>query len=327
MPMPQDSRWDPEMLRFTRAMEAAALPDPIPDITRDTARHLAAGRARTEALNLPLAAGGHAMAESRDLRLELPGGTLSCRLHRPHVEGGHGGALPVMVNLHGGGWVWNSVDTHDRLFRAYAHAAGCVVLAPDYSLSPEAAFPVALEQVAGVVRHVAAHGASLGLDPARIVLGGDSAGANLALAAALLLRETDPDLVLRGLLLAYGCYDARCDTESQREFAEGFGLTRERMMLFWRLYAPEEEARLSPLASPLLADLRGLPPALLQVAELDVLRDDSLAMAGRMRDAGVEVLSRLFPGTVHGFLRAQGQVGAAGAAVEEAGRWLRERLA
>ncbi|MDT8266957.1 alpha/beta hydrolase, partial [Roseomonas sp. DSM 102946] len=182
-----------------------------------------------------------------------------------------------MVNLHGGGWVWNSVDTHDRLFRAYAQAAGCAVLAPDYALSPEAAFPIALEQVAGVVRHVAAHGASLGLDPARIVLGGDSAGANLALAAALLLRETDPGLALRGLLLAYGCYDARCDTESQREFAEGFGLTRERMALFWRLYAPEEEARMSPLASPLLADLRGLPPALLQVAELDVLRDDSLA--------------------------------------------------
>ena len=324
--MPQDSRWDPEMLRFTRAMEAAALSDPIPDITRDTARHLAAGRARTEALNLPRAAGGHAMAESRDLRLDLSSGPLSCRLHRPHVEGGRGAALPVMVNLHGGGWVWNSVDTHDRLFRAYAQAAGCAVLAPDYALSPEAAFPIALEQVAGVVRHVAAHGASLGLDPARIVLGGDSAGANLALAAALLLRETDPGLALRGLLLAYGCYDARCDTESQREFAEGFGLTRERMTLFWRLYAPEEETRMSPLASPLLADLRGLPPALLQVAELDVLRDDSLALTGRMREAGVEVLSRLFPGTVHGFLRAQGRVGAADEAVAEAGRWLRERL-
>lgn len=83
---------------------------------------------------------------------------------------------------------------------------------------------------------------------------------------------------------------------------------------------------MSPLASPLLADLRGLPPALLQVAELDVLRDDSLALTGRMREAGVEVLSRLFPGTVHGFLRAQGRVGAADEAVAEAGRWLRERL-
>ncbi|MFC0410490.1 alpha/beta hydrolase fold domain-containing protein [Roseomonas elaeocarpi] len=316
--MTEISRWDAEMLRFTREMEAAAALDPQPDPRRD----VAGARAWTERMNLPLAAGGDAMAESRDVTLPTAAGPVRCRLHRPVREAG----LPVLVFVHGGGWVWNSVDTHDRLLRAYAAAAGCAVVSPDYALSPEAVFPRALHEVAGVIRHLAAEGASLGLDGSRIVAGGDSAGANLALAAALLLRDEAPALALQGLLLNYGCFDANCDTASYAEFAEGYGLTRARMRMFWEMYAPDPAERLGPLASPGLASLHDLPPVLLHIAELDVLRDDSEAIEQRLLDAGVAVERHLFPGVVHGFLRAQGRVSKAGESVREAGAWLRARF-
>jgi len=178
-----------------------------------------------------------------------------------------------------------------------------------------------------VVRWIAREGAAWGLDPSRIVVGGDSAGGNLAAALALMLRETDPGLKLRGLLLNYGVFDANLTTSSYEEFAEGYFLTREKMRFYWDCYCPRPADRLNPLASPVRGDLRGLPPVLLHVAELDVLAAENHAMAARLRDAGVEVQSRLFPGTAHGFLRAVNHVGAAREAVAEAGAWLKRVLA
>lgn len=232
-----------------------------------------------------------------------------------------------MIYIHGGGWVWNSIDTHDRLMREYAAAAGCAVVGPDYALSPEAPFPQALEECAAVVRWVATRGSEWGLDPSRIVIGGDSAGGNLAAGVALLLRETDPALALRGLLVNYGVLDGRLDTPSYEEFCEGYFLTREKMRFYWECYAPRPADRLNPLASPLRADLRGLPPVLIHVAELDVLSSENLAMAERLRAAGVPVELEVFKGTIHGFLRALGHVGAASRAVAAAGEWLRRVLA
>jgi acetyl esterase len=219
------------------------------------------------------------------------------------------------------------VDTHDRLMREYAAGGGCAVIGPDYALSPEAAFPQALEECAAVVRWAAQHGAEWGLDPARIVIGGDSAGANLAMGAALLLRETDPGIRLAGLLLNYGVFDSRLDTPTYREFAEGYFLTREKMRFYWECYCPRPADRLSPLAAPLRADLRGLPPVLLHIAELDVLAAENQAMGERLREAGVAVESRLFPGTAHGFLRALAHVGAARQAAADGGAWLARRFA
>jgi acetyl esterase len=237
----------------------------------------------------------------------------------------------VLIYIHGGGWVWGSVDTHDRLMREYAAGGGCAVIGPDYALSPEAAFPQALEECAAVVRWVAKHGAEWGLDPARIVIGGDSAGANLAMGAALLLRETDPDLRLAGLLLNYGVFDSRLDTPTYREFAEGYFLTREKMRFYWECYCPRPADRISPLAAPLRADiarqLGGLPPVLLHIAELDVLAAENHAMAERLRAAGVAVETRLFPGTAHGFLRALAHVGASRQAAADGGAWLARRFA
>ena len=317
MPAP-DPRWDPEMLAFSTLMEQEGAKLPPATLTLP----LDASRAVTEALNIPLTEGGPQMAESGDRWLPVRGRRLLCRFHRPTA-----GPLPVLLYIHGGGWVWNSIDTHDRLMREYAAGAGCAVLGPDYALSPEAAFPQALEECAAVVRWIAREGAAWGLDPSRIVVGGDSAGGNLAAALALMLRETDPGLKLRGLLLNYGVFDANLTTSSYEEFAEGYFLTREKMRFYWDCYCPRPADRLNPLASPVRGDLRGLPPVLLHVAELDVLAAENHAMAARLRDAGVEVQSRLFPGTAHGFLRAVNHVGAAREAVAEAGAWLKRVLA
>jgi acetyl esterase len=317
MPAP-DPRWDPEMLAFNAMMEAEGAKYPPIRL----ALPLDAARATTEALNLPLCAGGPVMAETADRWLPVMGRRLLCRFHRPSH-----GVLPVLIYLHGGGWVWNSIDTHDRLMREYAAGAGCAVIGPDYALSPEAAFPQAIEECAAVVRWVARHGAEWGLDPTRIAIGGDSAGANLALGVALLLRRTDPDIALRGFLLNYGVFDSDLDTASYCEFAEGYFLTREKMAFYWNCYCPRPADRLNPLVAPLRADLRGLPPVLLHISELDVLASENHAMEAKLRAAGVEVESRLFPGTAHGFLRALNHVRAARDAASDGGAWLRRVFA
>jgi acetyl esterase len=316
--MSDDPRLDPEMRAFNVMMDeqAKAYPTPCLALPFDEARAI------TEALNLPLAEGGPVMAESRDRWLTVRGRRIQVRLHRPVTDR----PLPVLFYLHGGGWVWNSIDTHDRLMREYAAAAGCAVVGPDYALSPEAVFPQALEESLGVLRWVARNGGEWGLDASRIVLGGDSAGANLAMGLALMLREECDNIPLRGLLLNYGVYDSRLDTPSYREFADGYGLNVARMSFYWQHYAPEAATRLHPFAAPLRANLHGLPPCLMHVAELDVLRSENEAMEARLREAGIAVESELLPGTVHGFLRALGHVGAAQRAVAKAGAWLKARL-
>ena len=317
-----DPRMDPEMAAFNRMMEdrAAGLPPIRLELPFDTPRAL------TEALNVPLSEGGSVvgmgLGESGDRWLPVRGRRIQCRVHLPPGPGPH----PVLLYIHGGGWVWNSIDTHDRLMREYAAAAGCAVVGPDYALSPEAVFPQALEECEAVLRWIAAEGGTWGLDTGRIVVGGDSAGANLAAGLALSLRDGPAPIPLRGLLLNYGVFDSRLDTPSYRKFATGYGLTEERMRFYWEAYAPRPADRLNPLAAPLRADLTGLPPCLLHIAELDVLAAENHAMDARLRAAGVAVETALFPGTVHGFLRAVGRVGAADRSVAEAAAWLRSRF-
>jgi acetyl esterase len=313
--MPNDPRLDSAMAAFIAMMEARAADYPPQNLERP----LDASRATNDRLNMTLFSPDPPMAESSDKWVLARGRRLLCRLHRPRTDV----PLPVLIYLHGGGWVWNSIDTHDPLMRSYAEGAGCAVVGPDYALSPEAVFPQALEEVAAITRWVAAHGAEWGLDGTRIVLGGDSAGANLALGAALLLRQSDPDLRLRGLLLNYGVFDDRMATPSYTEFAEGYGLTREKMRFYWDCYAPDPTNRLSPFAAPIRADLRGLPPCLIHIAELDVLADENREMAKALRAGGVSVEEETFSGTVHGFLRARDHVPAARRAISGGAGWLK----
>ena len=310
------SNWDPEMLAFALAGEAAAAKYPPVRVELPLDPH----RAVNDTLGLLNAQGGPAMAETADRWVAARGRRIFCRVYRPRVDR----ALPTLVYFHGGGWVWATVDTHDRVAREYAAAGEVAVVSVDYALSPEAKFPQALEECAAVVRHVAAHGADWGLDGSRLLLGGDSAGGNLAPATALLLRDTGGP-ALRGVLASYPVCDSALDTASYQAFgAGGYGLTRERMAFYWSVYVPHPADRLHPLAAPLRADFSGFPPVLVQLAELDVLRSEGEALVAKLRAAGVAVASETYAGTVHGFMRATGMVSKARAAVAQAGDWLRQ---
>ena len=198
------------------------------------------------------------------------------------------------------------------------------VVSVDYALSPEAKFPQAIEECAAVVRHVANHGSDWGLDGSRILLGGDSAGGNLCLATALLLRDAGGP-ALRGLVAYYPVCDSRFDTESYQQFgAGGYGLNKERMAFYWSVYATHEGDRSHPLAAVLRADLRGLPPVLVHLAELDVLRSEGEALIGKLREAGVPVEAETFKGLVHGFVRASEFVGQSRTAMAKAVGWMRQ---
>lgn len=313
--MPDRSHWDPEMAAFTAAAEAAAAQYPPIRLELPLDPH----RATNDALNLPFAKGGPEMAETANRWIAAHGRRIFCRVYRPRTDR----PLPAMVYFHGGGWVWASVDTHDRLVREYCAAGQVAAVSVDYALSPEAKFPQALEECVAVLRWIAAHGGDWGLDTTRLVVGGDSAGGNLALATALLARDTDGP-ALRGILATYPVCDAGLDTASYRLFGGGeYGLSRDRMAFYWNVYVPHAADRLHPLAAPLRADLRGLPPVLVHLAELDVLRSEGEQLVARLRDAGVPVQTETFPGVVHGFLRAMGSVGKARDAVAKAGVWLR----
>lgn len=313
--MPDRSRWDPEMAAFTAEQEAAAAAYPPVKAELPLEPH----RRVNDLLGMRTASGGPVMTERSERWVDALGRRIFCRLYRPEADA----ALPTLLYFHGGGWVWANVDTHDRMVREYAVAGRVNVVSVDYALSPEAKFPRALEECAAVVRWVAERGRDWSLDTRRILVGGDSAGGNLALATALLLRDTGGP-ALRGVLANYPVCDARFDTDSYREFgAGGYGLSTERMAFYWQVYVPHDIDRLHPLAAPLRADLTGLPPVIVLLAELDVLRSEGEALVAKLRASGVAVETETFAGTVHGFLRATGSVQKARDAVAVAGDWMR----
>jgi acetyl esterase/lipase len=278
-------------------------------------------RQTVDSVALSAAVGGPVMAETTDRWIAARGRRILCRVYRPHVDE----CAPVMVHFHGGGWLQSSIDTHDRLAREYAAAGDVVVVSVDYSLSPEAKFPRALEECAAVVRHLAEYGSEWSVDRSSIFLGGDSVGGNLALTVALLLRDAGGPRV-KGVVASYPVCDSRLDTSSYQSFgAGGYGLTLEQMKFVWDHYVPHEIDRLHPLAAPLRADLRGLPPVLLILPEMDVLRSEGDAMAAKLAAAGVPVQSEVIHGMVHGFLRACGSVQKARDALVLIGGWVRER--
>jgi acetyl esterase len=311
--MDATARMDPEMAAARARMDAEAAKYP-PVVPREP---LEAQRRINEILTLPWCEGGPAMNSSADRWVAARGRRILCRMHRPVA----GETLPLLVWFHGGGWVWQTIDTHDRLVRELAAGSGMAALSIDYSLSPEARFPVAVQEGVAVVHAVAEAAAAWGIDPTRIVLGGDSAGGNLALGVALALRaEGGP--ALAGLHLAYPVTDTDFESPSYREFAEGYGLTRVAMMAYWDLYLRDPSDRQNPLACPLKADMAGLPPTLIQLAELDVLYSDGERLAQKLQAAGIDASLQAYAGMLHGFLRLTSAVSTARRAVADAAGWL-----
>jgi acetyl esterase len=254
-----------------------------------------------------------------------PSGQVALRILRPqHAQA----PLPVIVYIHGAGWVFGSKQTHDRLMRELAVGAETAVVFPEYRLSPEAKYPTAIEECYSVVKWVAEHGRELGMNPERLAVAGDSVGGNMTAAVTLLSRERgEPDIQLQ--LLFYPVTDAAFDTPSYHQFAEGYHLRRDAMMWFWDQYTRHPGERNEITASPLRASteqLKGLPPALIITAEADVLRDEGEAYANKLREAGVRVTAVRFQGTMHDFvmLNALATSAAARGAIALATAWLRE---
>ncbi|BBH67940.1 esterase [Actinoplanes sp. OR16] len=258
--------------------------------------------------------------------LTIPGGptgSVPVTVFRPT---GVAGPLPVVLYIHGAGWVFGNDHTHDRLARELAVRVGAAVVFPDYSLSPEAAYPIAIQQNYAVVQWVAAHGAGHGLDPARIAVAGDSVGGNMAIALTLAAKQRG-DVTLAGQVLFYPVTDANFDTGSYQEFAEGYFLRRDAMQWFWDQYTTDPAQRAEITASPLRAtteQLTGLPPALVIVAEADVLRDEGEAYAAKLRSAGVPVTAVRYQGVIHDFvmLNALRETHAAEGAIRQAADFL-----
>jgi acetyl esterase len=250
-----------------------------------------------------------------------PAGPVRVRIYDPGVAER---PLPVLVYFHGGGWVIGSLDTHDGVGRALAARTPCVVVSVDYRLAPEHRFPAAVEDAWAATAWVAEHAPSIGADPARMAVGGDSAGGNLA--AVVAVRARDRALPLALQLLVYPVTDRDFDRPSYGEYADGYGLTLAAMRWFWDHYlGPDGHGRGSdPEASPFRTEeLAGVAPACVLTVECDPLRDEGEEYAARLAAAGVPVTKTRHEGLFHGCYRMPGTIPRAQAMLDESAAALR----
>lgn len=253
---------------------------------------------------------------------EIPGnsGPIRIRLYDPGVPA----PAPTVIFLHGGGWVLCDIDLYDGVARQIATRARLRCLSVDYGLAPEHAFPAAIHDCVAAVRWAAENAEELGIDAGRMALLGDSAGANLALATCLVLRDTGGP-ALRGAGLIYGVFTDDFDTPSQRAYGDGaYLLSTAEMKWYWRHYEPDQAARQDPLASPLRADLGGLPPLYVAAAEFDPLRSDSEELVAKLNSIGAAVEFRLWSAVTHGCLNLIGWVDAVRPELDRIGNFLRQ---
>ena len=261
------------------------------------------------------------VAGVRDLEVSGGDGPLPARLYVPRRPTG-----ALVVYFHGGGWTVGSIDSHDQTGRFLARESGAAVLSVGYRLAPEYPFPCATEDALAAYRWTAREAPALGCDPERIAVAGDSAGGNLATVVARLAVSDTPAPRMQALI--YPVCDVSCRHESRRRFADGFFLTDEQMDWYTAHYLAGGADPSDPRISPLLAeDLAGLPPAYLAIAGFDPLRDEALAYAERLREAGVATECRLHRGLVHGFANAVGVGRISAAAMREVAQALRAGLA
>jgi len=300
---------DAEIEAFRRLMQAAGLLDPL-SVPIDRLRHEA------RLLRLGWNTAGPVMASSQEL--ELAG--LRCRLHWPVTPSE---PAPATIYLHGGGWTLLDIDTHDDLARRLASDSGKPVLLVDYPRAPEHRFPIPLLRLHECVAALRSRADELTLTT-DFALCGDSAGANLAVALTLMLRDEGACLP-QALGLIYGSFADNFETRSHLAYGNGdLPLSTQRMRWFWSNYVPDGARRHDPLANPLRADLTGLPPTLMIIAQYDALYDENMALADRLATMGNDLTVRVYPGTIHAFIEAAGAVGAAVSkrAIHDLGRFL-----
>ena len=302
-----------------RFADATAQPPFLYELTPDEARKVLDDVQAAPIDKLPV--------DERWVSVPCDFGDVRVRIVRPS---GAEGALPVVLYMHGGGWVLGNAGTHDRLVRELAVGAGAALVFVEYDRSPEARYPVAIEQGYATARWIVREGAANGLDPERLAIAGESVGGCMTAAIALMAQERR-DVRFVHQSMYYPVTDAAMDTDSYREFAEGYYLSAKAMAWFWDCYAPDPVERAEPFASPLQASgeqLDGLPPTLVIVDEADVLRDEGEAYASRLRRAGVEVTTVRYDGAIHDFmmLNPLSDTRAARAAIAQAIAALRQAL-
>ncbi|HTS54437.1 MAG TPA: alpha/beta hydrolase [Burkholderiales bacterium] len=309
---------DPQAEAIIALVKQAGLPE-LWQLTPDQAREQFAARVqRMEARE--------SIFRTRDQRIPGPASDIPIRIYWPR-EARPGELFPLLLWFHGGGFVIGNLETHDSVCRLFANQADCVVVAVDYRLAPEFKFPAAVEDARAALRWLAAHAREIGVDAARIAVGGDSAGANLATVVSILARdEGGPGLALQ--LLIYPCTAPEPEMPSHRKFAEGYVLTRNNIVWFYKHYLSSrrdiKDFRFAPLVAE---DLSNLPPALLLVAGYDPLRDEGVDYAKRLIEAGNRVMLVNYEGMIHGFLLWGGVLDAAKRAVAQSSTLLREAFA
>jgi acetyl esterase len=312
-----DARLDPQARALIEHAARSAGPAP-------SAVSVGEARRLYRESRLALAPPPVAVQETRDFSMAGPGGAIGARYYRP-LGADSAEALPAVVYFHGGGWTCGDLDTHDSVCRGIAAHSRFAVVAIDYRMGPEHRFPAAVEDALAAVRWMAANAGSFGIDPARLVVAGESAGGNLAAVAALALRESGPRLAMQ--VLVYPVTDQAADTDSLRRFAQGYSLTRELLRWYQGNYLRDERDRADWRASPLRAkDHSRLPPAYIVTAGFDPLLDEGKAYAERLTQAGVPVTYECFEGQIHGFLPMAGAIAAAHHAHYRIGQMLRMRF-
>lgn len=280
---------DPQIAGIIEALDTGF--PPVHTMTGAQAR--AVIRSRLVAPSTPEEVG-----QVRDASVHGPAGDIAVRIYRPASMSG---PVPTLVYAHGGGFVFCDLDSHDGLCRSFANLIPAVVVSVDYRLAPEHRWPAAAEDAFAVAQWAARNSDALGGDASGIVVGGDSAGGNLAAAAALMARDRGAPALAAQLLL-YPMIAPAFDTESYRAFGKGFYNPRLALQWYWDQYVPSPADREHPYASPLNADLRGLPPAVVVIAGHDPLRDEAITYGDALEAADVATVQCRYDGGIHGFM-------------------------
>jgi len=310
--MNQPTDVDPQIM-LARAMMAQAAPGL--DVTK---LPTADGRRLVNMAAQVLNDGRPELAHVETIHIDGPGGPLRARIYQPQTADGQG----AIYYIHGGGWFACNVDTHDRMLRFLAAQSGLSVFALDYRLSPEHVYPAALEDCLAGWHWLRDNAPGLRIDAGRIAIAGDSAGANLALALCITERDAGRNGPIASALL-YGCFAPDIETASRARYSTGqYGLTGTRMDWYWANYLGLHKPAAPYLATPMYADLRGLPPHYIGIAECDVLADENRLFAARLREAGGEVEVDFWPRLTHGCLQMTRDVEAARGAVSAVARAL-----
>ena len=285
--------------------------------------HLTPEKAREQILAMRANKGEvEPVGKVEDRTIKGPGGEIPIRIYTPNGRG----PFPILVYFHGGGWVVGSIETVDVSCRAFTNLVGCITISVDYRLAPEHKFPAAPDDCYTATTWAALNAASIHGDPKRLAIGGESAGANLAAAVALMAQERGaPSIALQ--LLLYPVTDYACNTPSCKENGEGYFLTTEMMRWFWNHYLRNDADGENPLASPLRAKrLQSLAPAAIYTAEFDPLRDEGAEYAKKLRGAGIAVEYKCQEGLIHGYMGMAKAVEPAGKALQDAAEALRRSL-